>query len=147
MKEAFEGTGLEWDEKYEDVDLADGCAASGGRLGEYPGGIVVSAINLSGETKKIPDCAIDDATFYFGDENDEFKFPGGITKDSGIEDVNDLWEGVEPNRIYDKDDAYYVEYRYENPENPYSSENKIEYRFFKGELKSVSIMTDGRIEP
>lgn len=141
-KEAFDGTGLEWDADYADTDLASGYTTSGGRIGEAPGGIVVSVVNLSDETRKIGDCVIDDATFYF-EGDDEFLFPGGITKDSTVEDVDALWEGVEPDYVYDKDNAYYVTYKYTDPENPYGASNKIEYQFFNGKLKCISVMTDG----
>lgn len=145
-KEAFEPTGLAWDPDYVDIDLATGYTTSGGRIGDNPGGIVVTVVNNTGETRKVPDCVIDDACFYMGGTED-FVFPGGITRTSTIDDVNGYWAGlgIPASAAYNEGSMYTVVYHYLNPDDPYNTKNKIKYTFFDGVLDSVYICTDGVI--
>ena len=139
-KESFANTGWTWDEKYANTDLATGYTTSGGRLGKYPGGAVVSVINNSGQTKKIQDCIIDSITFYNpGDGSENVTFIGGLNYNSTTNDVKTtfykLGYKAGKERNYEKSN-YYTYYLNDNSSN---YRDYIEFSFFDGTIRSVTI--------
>ena len=139
-KDSFVGTGWEWDAKYANTDLATGYTTSGGRLGKYPGGAVINVINKSGQTKKIQDCTIDSITFYNpGDGSENVTFIGGINYTSSADTVKATFSKLGyknvKERNYDESN-YYTFYMNDNTSN---YRDYIEFYYFKGSIKSVSI--------
>lgn len=139
-KESFANTGWTWDAKYANTDLATGYTTSGGRLGNYPGGAVVSVINNSGQTKKIQDCTIDSITFYNpGDGSENVTFIGGLNYNSTANDVKSTFSKLGykagKERNYEKSN-YYTYYLNDNSSN---YRDYIEFSFFDGAIKSVTI--------
>ena len=139
-KESFANTGWEWDAKYANTDLATGYTTSGGRLGKYPGGAVVSVINNSGQTKKIQDCTIDSITFYNpGDGSENVTFIGGLNYNSTTNDVKSTFSKLGykagKERNYEKSN-YYTYYLNDNSSN---YRDYIEFSFFDGTIRSVTI--------
>ena len=139
-KESFVGTGWEWDPKYANTDLATGYTTSGGRMGKYPGGAVVSVVNKSGQTKKIQDCTIDYITFYNpknGSEN--VTFIGGLNYNSTSAEVKSAFSKMGyknlKERNYDSSN-YYTYYLNDNTSN---YRDYIEFYFYKNTLNSVTI--------
>lgn len=139
-KESFANTGWEWDAKYANTDLATGYTTSGGRLGKYPGGAVISVINNSGQTKKIQDCTIDSITFYNpGDGSENVTFIGGLNYNSTTNDVKSTFSKLGykagKERNYEKSN-YYTYYLNDNSSN---YRDYIEFSFFDGAIRSVTI--------
>lgn len=139
-KESFANTGWTWDEKYANTDLATGYTTSGGRLGKYPGGAVVSVINNSGQTKKIQDCIIDSITFYNpGDGSENVTFIGGLNYNSTTNDVKTTFSKLGykagKERNYEKSN-YYTYYLNDNSSN---YRDYIEFSFFNGVIRSVTV--------
>lgn len=138
-KESFIGTNWTWDSKYAQKDLATGYTTSG-RIGSYPGGVVVGVINVSGQTKKIEDCTIDSATFYNpNDGSENVYFIGGINYTSTENDVTSAMSslGYKNVKATKYDDAAY--YRYFANDDQGNYKNYIEFSFYKIVLKSVSV--------
>ena len=143
-KEAFDDTGWSWDEKYAKADIEGGYTTSGGRIGEYPGGVVVSVINKTQETKHIEDCTIDDGTFYNPeDDSNQITFIGGLTFSSTVEEVKEKMEelGYKNPKESPSEDAIYLRYFLED--NPDDYKNYIEFYFNNNIIKSVDIKTAG----
>ena len=139
-KESIANTGWVWDAKYGNTDLATGYTTSGGRLGKYPGGAVVSVINNSGQTKKIQDCTIDSITFYNpGDGSENVTFIGGLNYNSTTNDVKSTFSKLGykagKERNYEKSN-YYTYYLNDNSSN---YRDYIEFSFFDGTIRSVTI--------
>lgn len=143
-KESFKNTGWVWDENYAKKDLATGYTTSGGRIGTYPGGVVVSVINNSGTTKKIEDCVIDDAYFYNPkDGSEDVTFIGGITYSSKEKDVKSKMAslGFKNPKISNYDKANYYEYYLDDDQNNFK--DYIQFYFYDGVLNYVAIITSG----
>lgn len=143
-KEDFANTGWTWNENYANKMLDSGYTTSGGRIGSYPGGVVVSVINNSNEIKKIQDCTIDDATFYNPkDESSNVTFIGGINYKSTETEVKSVMEslGYKNAKVSDYDTSSYYTYYLNDDQNEYK--NKIEFYFYNGVINSISIYTEG----
>lgn len=143
-KEAFANTDWTWDENYANKMLDSGYTTSGGRIGSYPGGVVVSVINNSNEIKKIQDCTIDDATFCNPkDGNSNVTFIGGINYKSTEAEVKNIMEslGYKNVKISNYGDSSYYTYYLNDDPNEYK--NKFEINFYKGVINSISIYTEG----
>lgn len=144
-KESFNGTGWKWDEKYANTDLANGYTTSGGRIGTYPGGVVVSVINNSGVTKHISDCIIDDGTFYNPkDGSKNVTFVGGLNFSSTMEEVKNTMKNLGYNNLKEKkiDDAVYYDYYLDDNQSNYK--DYIEFYYFREVLQSIGIYTSGK---
>lgn len=142
-KESFANTGWTWDEKYANKMLDSGYTTSGGRIGDYPGGVVVSVVNNFNEIKKIQDCTIDSATFYNPEDGSEnVTFIGGINYGSTEAEVKSVMEslGYKNVKISNYDTSSYYTYYLNDDQNEYR--NKTEFYFYKGVLKSVSIRAE-----
>ena len=139
-KESFNGTGWTWDEDKKDLELKTGYTTSGGRIGEYPGGVVVGILNTSGETKKYQDCIIDSLTFYNPKDNSEnVTFIGGLNYNSTIEQVKSTMKtlGHEAKlKERDYETSKYLKYNF-NPD--YEYRDYIEFYYYKDVLQSVTI--------
>ena len=143
-KASFEGTGWSWDERYAKKDLASGYTTSGGRIGKYPGGVVVSVINNTQETKHIEDCIIDDGTFYNPEDgNDKVSFIGGITYTNTLEEIKTKMEelGYKNPKESTSDNSVYLRYFLEDNQDDYK--NYIEFYFYNNIMKSVDVRTEG----
>ncbi len=143
-KESFVDTGWTWDEKYANKIIDTGYTTTGGRIGKYPGGVVVTVINNSNEQKKIQDCIIDDATFYNpGDNSENVTFIGGLNYDSTEEDVKKTMLNLNYKNAKEKkyDNQSYYDYYMNDDQNNYK--NYIEFYFYNGVIKSISIFTSG----
>lgn len=143
-KEAFKGTGWEWDEKYAKKDLAGNYTTSGGRIGKYPGGVVVTVINDTEETKHIEDCTIDDGTFYNPkDGSENVVFVGGIKYESTLEEVKTIMTSLGYNNPKENvvGDSVFITYYKNDDQNNYKE--KVEFQFYKETMQSVSIQTAG----
>ena len=139
-KEAFKGTGLTWDEDYAQRDLATGYTTSGGRLGKYPGGISISVVNLSGQTKKIEDCVIDLAIFNNPkDGSENVTFIGGINYNSTKEDVQNTMKSLGYKNVKANDYERSNYYRYFLNDDDHNYRDYIEFYFFDNVLSSVTI--------
>lgn len=143
-KRFFDDINWKWDEKYAKVDLASGYSTSGGRIGSYPGGAVVSVVNNSGETKHIEDCVIDDATFYNPkDGSVKINFFGNLSFDSTKDDVETTMKkhGYKNPKIDEDGSAIYYNY-YLNDDSS-NFKDYLQFYFFDGVIESVSIYTSG----
>ena len=144
-KEAFNGTNLEWDSKYAKRDLATGYTTSGGRIGTYPGGVVVSVINHSGETKHIEDCIISSATFYNGKErsNDKAEFIGGLNYNSKVDDIKKVMEeeGYKNPKESIHDKSIYLRYYLDDNNKNYT--DYIEFNLYDGVINYILVSTRG----
>lgn len=79
----IEATGWDINKKMENDHLDPGLSISGGRIGKYPGGAVISFINRSNSEKKLKDCDIDDIVFYNpNNKKENVYFVGGINYNS-----------------------------------------------------------------
>lgn len=139
-KESFNGTNWTWDSKYAKRDLATGYTTSGGRIGSYPGGVVVGVINVSGQTKKIEDCTIDSATFYNpNDGSENVYFIGGINYTSTENDVTTIMSslGYKNAKVSKYDNSVYYRYFANDDQNNYK--NYIEIYFYNSVIKSVTV--------
>ena len=140
-KEDFDKVGWEWDPKHAESHLDTGYTTSGGRIGKYPGGVVVSVINNTGELKKISECPIDSMTFFNPKDNSEnIKFIGGLDFNSTLDQVKSAMEklGFKDPKVYEVDK--YVTYRYfedNDSKNNYSS--YIEFKFYDDVFNEVTL--------
>jgi len=143
-KESFANTGWVWDEKYANKTIDTGYTTTGGRIGKYPGGVVVTVINNSGEQKKIQDCIIDDATFYNpGDGSENVTFIGGLNYNSSEEDVKKVMSNLGYQNVKEKINETQSYYDYYMNDDQNNFKNYIEFYFYNGVIKSVSIFTSG----
>lgn len=143
-KENFANTGWTWNENYANKMIDSGYTTSGGRIGSYPGGVVVSVVNNSNEIKKIQDCTIDDATFYNPkDGSSNVTFIGGINYNSTESEVKSTMDllGYKNVKISNYDTSSYYTYFLNDDQNEYK--NKIEFNFYNGVISSISIYTAG----
>lgn len=144
-KESFANTGWVWDEKYANKSIDTGYTTTGGRIGNPPGGVVVTVINNSGVQKKIQDCIIDDATFYNpGDNSENVTFIGGLNYNSSEENVKSVMTNLGYKNMKEKNydnQSYYYDYYMDDDQNNYK--DYIEFYFYNGVIKSVSIFTSG----
>ena len=143
-KDDFKGTGWEWDEKYAKKDLASNYTTSGGRIGKYPGGVIVNVINKSQETKHIEDCIIDDGTFYNPkDGSEKITFVGGLTYDSTITEVKNKMNSLGYTNVKETtiDNSVFLTYYKDNDQNDFR--NKIEFYFYNDVISYISILTEG----
>lgn len=144
-KESFNGTGWTWDAKYADTDLANNYTTTGGRIGKYPGGVVVSVVNTSGETKKIQDCTIDTATFYNPkDGSENVTFIGGLDYSSTIDQVKTTMSNLGYNNVDERnyDTANYLKYYKDDNKDNYR--DYIEFYYYKDSINSVTVHADYR---
>lgn len=143
-KEAFNGTGWSWDEKYAKTDLAANYTTSGGRIGQYPGGVVVSVINDSTETKHIEDCTIDDGTFYNpGDGSKSITFVGGIDFSYNIDNVKEKMTSLGYKNVKESTVEKSVNLSYFLNDDQNNFKDQIVFNFYDNVLKSVEIRTAG----
>lgn len=139
-KESFNGTGWTWDEDKKDLELKTGYTTSGGRIGEYPGGVVVGIQNTSGETKKYQDCIIDSLTFYNPKDNSEnVTFIGGINYNSTIEQVKSIMKNLGHESKLKETDYETSKYLKYNFNADYEYRDYIEFYYYKDVLQSVTI--------
>lgn len=141
-KESFEKLGWTWSEKYANSDLSSGYITTGGRIGTYPGGVVVSVVNDSSKTKKIQDCTIYAATFYNPKtDSEKVSFIGGLTYNSTVKDVKGKMKslGYKNPKISKEEKSIYLKYYKDDSYDNYR--DYIEFYFYKNSIKSVSIST------
>ena len=141
-KESFNGTNWSWDSSYAKKDLATGFTTSGGRIGSYPGGVVVGVINKSGQTKKIEDCTINSATFYNPkDGSENVYFIGGLNYTSTESDVTNTMTSLGYKNVktttYDRSSFY--RYYLDDDKNNYR--DYIEFYFFDKTVYSITVNT------
>lgn len=144
-KESFDGTGWKWSEKYANTDLASGYTTSGGRIGTAPGGVVVTVINNSGETKHISDCIIDDGTFYNPEDGSkDVIFVGGLNFSSTADEVKSVMNNLGYSNLKEKkyDNSVYLDYYLDNDQSNYK--DYIEFYYYNNVLKSIGIFTSGK---
>ena len=143
-KASFEGTGWTWDEKYATKKLDTGYTGSGGRIGTYPGGVVVSVVNTSGEMKEIQDCVIDDGTFYNPkDGSNDVVFIGGLTYSATKDQVKSKMAELNYTNVKESTVDALTNYRYYKDNNESNYKDYIEFSFYNEVLSNVSIFTSG----
>lgn len=143
-KEDFIETGWEWDIEYATNELKSGYTTSGGRIGKFPGGVVVSVINKSGETKLIEDCIIDDGTFYNPkDSSENVFFIGGLNFNSSEEEVKNTMSSLGYNNVKERviDSSSFYNYYLDDNQDNYK--NYIEFFFYDGVINYIGIYTNG----
>ena len=144
-KDSFNGTGWAWDERYATKKLDTGYTSSGGRIGSFPGGVVVGVVNLSGEVKEIQDCVIDDGTFYNPkDGSNNVVFVGGITFSSTIEEVKTKMSELKYSNVKETIIDATSKYKYYKDDNQNNYKDYIEFTFNNGTLTDVGIFTSGQ---
>lgn len=143
-KYEFEAAGWKWDKEKAKTDLASGYSMPGGRIGEAPGGVVVSVTNLSGKTQVLEDCIIDDGDFYNSNSKDKVFFVGGLNYNSTEDDVRNTLTNLGYKNVVTRNyenSNYYDYYLDDNKEN---FKDHISFYFYKGKIKSVSIYTTAK---
>ena len=140
-KEDFDKIGWEWDPKRAEEHIDSGYTTSGGRIGKYPGGVVVNVVNNSGELKKISECQIDMMTFYNPkDGSENIKFIGGLNFNSTLDQIKSTMDrlGFKNPKVYDKDKLVNYKY-YENNDSKNMYHSYIEFEFYNNEFKEVTL--------
>jgi len=143
-KDSFKNTGWTWDSKYAKKDLEPGLTTTGGRIGKYPGGVVVTVINKTDKTMHIEDCTIDDGIFYnTGDNTENITFIGGLNYSSTIDEVKTKMQelGYQNHKEKSYENALYLNYYLDDNQSNYA--NYIEFYFYNNVIKSISINTAG----
>ena len=141
-KDSFNGTGWTWDSTNAERTLKTGYTTSGGRIGSYPGGVVVSVVNMTGQDQLVKDCKIDAGTFYNPkDGSEDVRFIGGIHYGMQPDQVKAAMANKGFKKLDERpyEDSLYLKYQF-NAER--STVDYIEFYFYKGTMNSVTIDVD-----
>ncbi len=141
-KYEFEAAGWKWNEEKAKVDVKAGYSIPGGFIGKRSVGGEVLVVNLSGKTEHVEDCTIQGIDFnYSSKKRDNVYFIGGLNFNSKENDVKDTMTklGYKNPKINKVESSTYYRYFKEDNQNNYG--DYIEFYFFKGTIKTVSIYT------
>lgn len=140
-KSSFDKVGWVWNDKYAKQELPPNYSSmSGGRIGTYPGGVVVNVYNDSDVTKKYEECLIYSGTFYNPkDGSEDVKFINNLSYSSSIDDVKNTFNslGYKNADIRDYDGSSYLKYFLDDNKSNYR--DYIEFYFLKDVIYSVTV--------
>ncbi len=141
-KEDFKKVGWEFDSDKGKNQIAPNNSTTGGRIGSYPGGVVITVINKTNKTQNIEDCDIISGDFYNpGDGSENVYFIGELNYTSTIEEVRSKMISLGYNNVKEKTYETAVYLKYYLDDNQSNSRDYIEFYFNKDNIKMISIST------